>query len=179
MLQKYNKWTVARIFFDDPYPEGGGFGLRELSRKTDLAPTSVKRYLTELESKGFVKQARHRAQKIPLYSANVESERYIFYKKIHMLTSLVESDLLSFLTETCQPGMIILFGPAAKGEYTRTSDIDLYVQCKERMLNLKPFEKKLGRSIHVLFAEQFDELSPELKNNLINGVKLQGYLKVF
>ena len=47
MLQNYNKYKVLKIFFEDPQPEGIGFQLREISRKINLAPISVKRYLEE------------------------------------------------------------------------------------------------------------------------------------
>ena len=77
------------------------------------------------------------------------------------------------------PEVIVLFGSAAKGEDIKTSDIDLFIQCKERKIELEKFEKKINRRISLFFAEDFSDLSGELRNNLINGIKLKGYLKVF
>jgi len=37
----------------------------------------------------------------------------------------------------------------------------------------------LDTTISLLFSEDFGELSNELKNNILNGVILKGYLKVF
>ena len=67
MLQNYNKWKVLGLFFDDPLPEGGGFQLREISRKVKIAPTSVKNYLKELETEGLILKSKHRVHGFPLY----------------------------------------------------------------------------------------------------------------
>jgi predicted nucleotidyltransferase len=76
------------------------------------------------------------------------------------------------------PDAIILFGSASKGEDIKGSDIDLYVQCNEKKLELSKYEKKLNRKINLFFEKNFDKLSSELKQNIINGDKLKGFLKV-
>ncbi len=177
MLQKYNKWVVVRQFFDDPIPEGG-FSLREISRKAKIAPTSVKKYLKELEKEGFIARTRNR-QGFPVYSANRENEGYVFYKRINTLSTIYESGLLDYLYKTCMPDAIVLFGSAARGEDIKGSDIDLFLLCKEKKVELQQFEKNTGRSINILFSENFDSLSAELKNNILNGIKLKGYIKAF
>lgn len=179
MLQNYNKWRVLGVFFDNPLPEEGGFQLRELSREANLAPASVKRYLKELEAEGLIKETKQRVQGFPLYSANWEDERFLFYKKINNLVALAESGVISLINDECLPNAIVLFGSAAKGEDVKGSDIDLFVQSTPKKIGLDKFEKKLGRHISLLFAGNLNELSEELRNNIINGVKLKGYLKVF
>ncbi len=52
MLQSYNKWKVLKVFFENPLPKDAGFQLREISRITSLATTSVKLYLNELIKDG-------------------------------------------------------------------------------------------------------------------------------
>ena len=77
------------------------------------------------------------------------------------------------------PQVIILFGSASKGEDLKESDIDLFIQSKEVKINLKPYENKLNKKINIFFNENFNNLSEELKDNIINGTILKGYLKVF
>jgi len=183
MLQNYNRWRILRIFFDDPNPKGG-FQLREISRKAGIAPTSVKRYLNELSREGkhgypLVIKSKHRVHGYPLYWANRDSELFLFYKKIDTIIRFRESGLLDFLWDSCMPETIILFGSAARGEDLKDSDIDIFAQCRERRLNLTEYEKRTGRRINVLFAENFNKLSGELKNNILNGIVLKGYLKAF
>jgi len=58
------------------------------------------------------------------------------------------------------------------------SDIDLFVQAKERSINLLKFERKLKHKLNLYFEEDLNKMSSELFNNIINGIKLSGYLKL-
>ena len=178
MLQNYNKWTVLKLFFDNPLPETA-FQLREISRKSNLAPKSVKRYLIELEKEDLIIKHRHRIHKYPVYKANRDNENFKFFKTINTLIIIRESGLLELLNNECMPAAIVLFGSAAKGEDLEDSDLDIFCRCKYKKLDLKKYEKKIKRKINLLFEENFNKLSDELKNNIINGIKLKGYLKVF
>lgn len=184
MLQKYNRWRVLEVFFDDPNPRGAGFQLREISRKANLAPTSVKIYLDELSGNGrwgypLVNKANHRIYGYPVYWANRASELFRFFKKIDMIISIQESGLLNYLSEKCMPDVIVLFGSASRGEDLKDSDVDLYLQCRERQLELQTYEVEIKRKIRILFDAKFNKLSGELRNNILNGIILKGYLKVF
>jgi len=188
LLQKYNKWKVLRVFFDDPNPKGAGFQLREISRKAGLAPTSVKMCLDELSKEpgpgkrraGYplIIKDRHRIHGYPVYWANRASELFRFYKKTDMTLLIMESGLLEFLDEKCMPDAIVLFGSASRGEDVKDSDVDLYLQCKKKPLSLDKYEKTLNRRVQIFFEEKFNKLSPELRNNILNGIILKGYLKV-
>jgi predicted nucleotidyltransferase len=179
MLQKDNRHKILKLFFEDPLPKGIGFQLREISRKAKLAPTSVKRYLNELEKEKLIIKKKHRIHNYPIYYANRENEYFMFLKKIDMIQSIKESGLLDYLKNICMPDAIILFGSASRGEDIKDSDIDLFLLCKEKKLDLEKYEKGLKRKINIFFESNFDKLSKELKNNIINGVILEGYLKVF
>ena len=179
MLQKNNKYKILRIFFDNPLPKGIGFQLREMSRKVNIAPASVKIYLNELEKEKLIIKEKHRIYNYPVYYANRDNEEFRFLKRLDNMMKIKESGLLDYLTESCMPGVIILFGSSSLGEDIKESDIDLFVMCKEEKIDLDKFEKKLNRKINIFFTENFNTLSKELKNNIINGIILKGYLKVF
>ncbi len=179
MLQKDNRHRILEIFFEDPLPKGIGFQLREISRKISLAPASVKRYLGELEKERLIVKEKHRIHGYPIYYANKDNENFIFLKKIDNIIRIEESGLLNYLLDSCMPDTIILFGSASKGEDLKDSDMDLFLLCKEKKLDLNQYEKKLNRRINLFFSEDFKKLSKELKNNVINGIILKGYLKVF
>lgn len=178
MVKKDNAQRVLELFFDDPLPEGIGFQLREISRKIDLAPKSVKAYLEKLESENLIMKKEHRIQKYPVYYAKRDNDHFRFLKKLNMIRRIKESGLLGYLDDTCMPDVIILFGSASKGEDIRDSDVDIYLECKEKKLDLRKYEKKLQRKLSLFFEKNFDKLSAELKQNIINGDKLKGYLQV-
>ncbi len=177
MLKKDNITKLLETFFDDPLPEGG-FQLREISRKIDLAPKSVKLYLEELKKEDLIFKKEHRIHKYPVYYANRDNNYFKFLKRLNIVRRIKESGLLDYLDKSCMPDAIVLFGSASEGEDGKDSDIDLYLQCKEIKLDLKQYERKIKRKISLFFEENFDKLSNELKKNIINGDKLKGYLKI-
>lgn len=179
MLQKDNRNKVLSIFFENPSPKGIGFQLREISKKVNVAPPSVKRYLDELEKEGLIFQEKHRIHNYPTYLANRDSEYFKLLKKLDTLKTIKESGLLDHINDRCMPDVIILFGSAAKGEDLKESDIDIFLQCKERKIELGKYELQLSRKINLFFSEEFNKLSKELKNNIINGIILKGYIKLF
>lgn len=177
MLKKDNLYKVLEVFFDDPIPTGIGFQLREISRKINLAPKSVKIYLDELEKEKLIIKKKHRIHDYPVYYANRDYNYFKFLKRLDIIRTIKESGLLDYLDENCMPDVIILFGSASKGEDVKDSDIDLFLQCDEKKLNFKKYEKELKRKINLFFEKNFDKLSDELKKNIINGTILMGYLK--
>ena len=179
MLQKDNRYKILRIFFDNPSPKGIGFQLREISRKVAVAPPSVKKYLNELVKEGLVIKIKHRIHGYPVYYANRDNEEFKFLKRMDIVIKIKESGLIDCLSENCMPDVIILFGSASKGEDLKESDIDLFVLSSKEKIDLSQFEKKLNRKINIFFSNSFDKLSKELKNNIVNGIILKGYLKVF
>lgn len=177
MLKKDNLYRVLEIFFDDPLPTGIGFQLREISRKINLAPKSVKLYLDDIEKENLIIRKEHRIHKYPVYVANTDNNYFKFLKRLDIQRKIRDSGLLDYLWDSSMPEVIILYGSASIGEDTKESDIDLYLQCKEKKLELGKFEKKLKRKINLFFERDFDKLSDELKMNIINGDILAGYLK--
>ncbi len=113
------------------------------------------------------------------YLANWDNPAFKRLMKSRTLDLISESGLLDYLFDSCQPSAVVIYGSALRGEDTAQSDIDLYVQAKSRKVDLSKYEKALGRSIQPLFEPDFDKIGKELRNNIINGVVLQGYLKVF
>lgn len=179
MLQKDNRHKVLRLFFEDPLPKGIGFQLREISRKVDIAPTSVKRYLSDLEKESLIVKAKHRIYGYPVYYANRDNEDFKFLKKIDNIIRVKESGLLGYLSDKCMPDIIILFGSASRGEDLKDSDIDIFILSKKEKLDITKYEKILNRKIELFFSSNLNKLSKELRNNILNGFILKGYVKVF
>lgn len=173
MLGKYNKLKVARVFFEMPLKQ---WRLRELCRTVQISPASVSRYLKELQKEGLAEQ-----RKDPFLSWRAKREREVFksWKRWTLALDLTSKGLVDQIVKTCLPDAVILFGSAARGEDVEASDIDIAVISEEKPIDLKKFEMVIHRKITVLFCPKFNELSPELKNNILNGIILYGYLKVF
>ena len=172
MLQDYNRYKILKIFLDNPTES---FRLRELSRLSKIAPPSVMNYLKSFEEQELIKKYEKRG--IPFYQALRDNDDFILYKKISIFYELNNSGLIDFLWQELSPEAIILYGSYAKGESTEDSDIDIFIIGKEKEINIKKFEEKLGKEIHLMF-DQLKNIHKELKNNLVNGIVLKGYLKI-
>lgn len=161
------------LFFEEP---SRNFQIREISRLKNMAVTSVKKYLEELQAEDLIKKDRKTLY--PSYVANQQNRLFNIHKQQLIIFKLYSSGLIDYLEDKLNPRSIILFGSAGKGEYYKKSDIDIYIQANEENINLRKFEGILKHKINLFFEEDLNKLSKELFNNIINGVKLSGYLKL-
>tara|TARA_Y100000310_G_scaffold151291_1_gene150864 strand:- start:3975 stop:4514 length:540 start_codon:yes stop_codon:yes gene_type:complete len=176
MLQKSSMSKTVGIFFINPTKE---HYLLDISRNINLAHTSVKKNLTKLTKQELIIETVEKRgnRKFPIYKANINNKLFNKNKSIYNLNSLLESNLINFIEENLMPKSIVLFGSYARGEDIENSDIDLFVECKKEMLNIEKFEKRLKRKVELHFNEKFTSYSKELKNNIINGIVLSGFLE--
>ena len=173
MLQNYNRYKILQEFFDAPRK---GFHIRELSRQIRLAQISVINHLNALCKEGLL--IKEKGDIYNVFKAHRENTAFKLLKQQNMVWRLHTSRLMSYLEETLHPTCVVLFGSASRGEDAEESDIDLFVQAGEAMLDVEKYERVLKRKINVLFEADLKELNKELLNNIINGDVLSGYLKV-
>jgi len=174
MLDKYNKYKALKLFLDFPTEN---FRLREIARLTKISPPSIMNYLKEFEKDLLIKKQIKR--NIPFYIALRDNSNFILYKKISILFELNHCGLIDYLWDKLSPQAIILYGSFARGESIEGSDIDLFILGKEKHIEVKEYENKLNKKVHLFFKESLKELPVGLKNNLLNGVILKGYIQVF
>ncbi len=173
MIQNNSRWLVLKQFMDDPMK---GFLVREMGRSIKLAPISVKAHIKSLEKEGLVKETKGLYRQ---YSANFDNEEFRFYKIINSLITIRESGLIRFLEQKIAPEAIILFGSASKGEDLAGSDIDLFLEAEAEEIDLAPYEKKLGKKIQLFMHKDINKVPKELRNNIINGIKIGGYITLW
>ncbi len=178
MLQKSSTWKALEIFFIHPTK---AHYLMDISRTIKLAHTSVKKSLDELVRIGLVRKSVEKKgrRRFPLYAAKNDAALFRRQKLVYNLSSLFEAGIADFIEEKVSPKSIVLFGSYAKGEDTEESDIDVFVECRQEKLDLKPFERKLGRKIQLHFSENFADYPKELRSNIINGFVLSGFLDAY
>lgn len=174
MLQECSILRVANVFFREPTKM---HYLTAISKSVDLAHTSVKQHLEDLEKQGIIRKTVEKRGKrlFPSYTANIQQQEYRHYKQAHNLHSIQK--LTRYLADTLMPRCIILFGSYQRGEDDEESDVDLFIECKKKPVNLQQYEKEIRRKIQIHFNEDFTTYPSELKNNIINGIVLHGYLE--
>lgn len=176
MLQKSSMYKTLEMFFISPTKN---HYLMDISRQVKIAHTSVKKNLDELVKKNLLIMVVEKKgnRKFPFYKANLDNKEFKEYKKIYNISSILKSNLIEYIEQEIMPKSIVLFGSYQRGEDIEESDIDLFIECKPENLNLKLYEKKLKRKIQLHFNDNFNLYSKELKNNIINGIVLSGFLE--
>lgn len=164
---------IMKLFFENPSKR---FQIRGIARELKASKTAVSHHIKSLLKKKLILKVNKGI--FPSFAASNTSEIYRFYKKQYFIERIIESGILGYIEKEASPRCIILFGSFAKAEYDIKSDIDLFVQAEDTIVELSKFEKKLGHKINILFAPDLKKLSPELLNNIINGIKLRGYIKI-
>jgi len=168
MLQKCGYNRVLEVFFKEPTKV---HFIREISRRINLATTSVKKYIEELSNENLVIQKESGPFKG--YVANRENEKFLFYKQIYNLYSLYE--LKMKIIQEIGPRAIILFGSYQRGEDIEQSDIDVAVLTKvTKEINVKKFEDYLKRGIHITYIQDINKIEKNLQGNLKNGWVIYG-----
>ncbi|MBI4143825.1 nucleotidyltransferase domain-containing protein [Candidatus Woesearchaeota archaeon] len=173
MIHKWSRYAVLELFFDFPRKK---WLVRELSRTARIATTSVRIHLNELLKDEII--IKERDGLYPSFSANRQNEYYKMLKKQNTVLRIYLTGIIHIIEKATYPKCVVLFGSASRGEDDETSDIDLFVQSKQVPVPLQQYEKKLKRTISLLFEPDIKELGAELINNIINGEVLYGYLKV-
>lgn len=168
MVKKDTYEALLNIFFDNP---SKGFHLRELARMVHISHPAVKIYLDEIKKCDIlIRTASHtyQASRSPSYSQS---------RRINILQRLQGLGLVSYLVKELTPRAIILFGSASRGEDVEQSDIDLFIDCPKRDLELHRYEKGLHRKINITFGD-IKRLNKEFLNSVINGVILYGGIEL-
>lgn len=167
MGQINQKWDRLLTFIFE-YPEES-FTVREAAKASGIPSSTIQRYLQRLQQEGILTKE----------NSLVKSSYVKFKKAFHLINKIFTSGLISYLEEKLTPSVIVIFGSVRKGEYIDESDIDIFIEStRTGKLNLHPFERKLGHHIQTFLHKDIRELPTPLFHNVLNGIKVSGYLKV-
>ena len=165
--------VLVQQFFNYPMRP---FGVRELSRTLHLNTKTIMKQLQQLRKQQVIVKVHERGR-FPHYEANRLSRQYKIVKSNALMNEIAQSGLFDFLEQELRPKAIVVFGSVQKGTYLKHSDIDIFIQGREKKIDLSAFEQKLGKDIQLLFEEDLNNLSTGLRNNIINGNTISGALQ--
>jgi len=158
---------------------GESFNARNLSLHLKVSQPGIAKALPALEKYGFVSVTKDKNSKRISIVLNRDNPLVIGMKRSDNIRLLYESGLAEFLREKFPSQAVIVFGSFAKGEDTKNSDIDIAViGAKSKTINLRNFEIKLMKEIRINFYKSFKEISNELRNNILGGILLSGWVEI-
>lgn len=173
MYKEIYNYKILKLFFNRP---NSVMYIREIARLIGLHPNTVLKDVKILVKENILIQNKKKI--ITELQANLESSKYVFYKRLYNIESIFDSDLLGYLIDKYNsPDTIVLYGSYSLGEDNEKGDIDIAVITKRRLnLDYSRFEKRLKRNVHIV--EIKENINKGLKNNIRNGVILYGRLSI-
>jgi len=170
------KRRITEYFFTNPTAK---LRVRQIEREVKVPLPSAIRYAKELEKEEILKSIVTAG--VNMYSADRTSSNFLLGKRLHNLRSLFSSGMVDFLTTELNNPAIAVFGSYSKGEDIEDSDVDIYIETKNRKeLDFGKFEKKLHRKIQAFRYGNINKVeNKNLANNIINGMVINGHIEVF
>lgn len=159
-------------FFEDCYRR---INVREYARIIKKSPPTASKLLNKYFKEGILKKEEY--LNYMFFHANIESQKFTDLSKIYWKNKL--KDLIEYLGKNIVDPTIILFGSLSKSEVKKDSDIDLGIFANKKELDLSVYERKLKRNIQIFWFKSIKDVKDkELANNIINGFKLKGNLRL-
>lgn len=157
---------------------GMTFNLRRIALNLKVSLTAVKKSLNLLQKEGLVDVEKDPESKQLSITLNKKNPKVFSFKRIENLKIIYESGIVEYLSDIFPGSAIMLFGSYSYGEDNVKSDIDIaIVGSKEKSVNLIKFEKVLEKDIALHFYKGLRNINKNLRNNIINGIVLEGGVK--
>ena len=154
---------------------GMTFTERSLANNLKVSPTAVSNSLEVLEKHELLIVKKDEESGRLSIGLNKDNSRVFFMKRVENFGFIYESGFADYISERFPGCTIILFGSYSFGEDTVGSDIDIaIIGASKKSLNTEKFEKILERSISINFYDNFNEIKKPLRENILNGIVING-----
>lgn len=152
----------------------------DLVKATGLSRERVNYFLKMLLKEKMISRIKP-CGKMPYYVANRSSFAFREQKRLAGLQKLTE--LFEHISSIEEIKTAIIFGSFSRGDWNKSSDIDIFVYGKVMQFDKKTFENKLKHEIQLFsFDNSKDikrQLDPLLIPNIIKGFNVKGSLDPF
>lgn len=150
--------------------------LREIARIINKSHSTVLRKINKLLKENILDYEKQGKNKIFFIKNNLKSKNYIYSAEIHKLNKLLKkypelTIIFEEIKKNFKKGMIILFGSYAKETPKKNSDIDIYLETKNK--NIKEKIQEINSKINVKIGE-FNTNSLLIKEIIKNHIIIKG-----
>ncbi len=170
---------MKELFFNDTLRR---WHFEALLRESGLSRERVHYFLKELLQEKFVIRVKKKG-KMPYYLADRDSAKFRSEKRLYGLTLLEQSGLFENLNSSKGIKTAILFGSFARGDWSKSSDIDLFIYGDDREFQKGFYETKLHRDIQIFTYQDKKtlkkNLDPTIIPNIAKGFFITGSIEPF
>jgi len=149
---------------------------RALAKRLDINHMTVMRNLKELVRENVLEFRKEGRNKVYFLKKNMEARNYELISELYKLNKTLEkySELrqtIKNIQQNKEIGLAVLFGSYARGTANKNSDIDVFIETKNR--NLKKELELLNSRLSVKIGE-YDRSSPLIKEIEKNHIIIKG-----
>ena len=150
--------------------------VRGIAKKLNTSHSTVSRKLNSLKKEKVIDYRKEGKNKIFFLKKNLIAKNYVFQAEANKLIKLLRKCpelriIFEEIIKKTDEKLIILFGSYAKGIAKKSSDIDLYIETKDR--NTKKIVEEINSRISVKIGP-FDVKSPLIKEIIKDHVIIKG-----
>jgi predicted nucleotidyltransferase len=149
---------------------------RALAKMLDTNHMTVIRNLKELVSENVLEFRKEGRNKVYFLKKSMEARNYAFISELYKLNKILKNypelrKTIKNIQQNKKIGLAVLFGSYARGTANKNSDIDIFIETKDR--KLKQELELLNSRLSVKIGE-YDRSSPLIKEIEKNHVILKG-----
>ncbi|MBI2671324.1 nucleotidyltransferase domain-containing protein [Candidatus Woesearchaeota archaeon] len=167
------KDKIKGLFFNETLRR---WHFEDIVKESYISRERVNYFLKELLREGFIKRIKPRYKR-PYYLTNRESIRFRSEKKIYGIRIIEQSGLFDHLNSLNNIKTAILFGSFSRGNWNKSSDIDLFLYGDDKDFDKGMFEKKIKREIQLFSYKDIKkmkkEIDPRLFQNIVKGFNIK------
>jgi len=149
---------------------------RALAKRLEINHMTVIRNLKELVNENVLEFRKEGRNKVYFLKKNMEARNYELISELYKLNKTLEKypelrQTIKNIQQNKEIGLAVLFGSYARGTANKNSDIDVFIETKDR--NLKKELELLNSRLSVKIGE-YDRSSPLIKEIEKNHVIIKG-----
>ncbi|MEK6938020.1 MAG: nucleotidyltransferase domain-containing protein [Nanoarchaeota archaeon] len=173
------KEKLKALFFTEALRK---WHFEQLIKESKISRERVNTYLKELLKEKLILRKKEKG-KMPYYLAQTESDHFRQEKRLYGLRMLEKSGLFEYLNSLPEIKTAIIFGSFSRGDWNKSSDVDLFIYGNIKKLNIREIRDKLKKEIQLFGYNNSDEIKKELAEgviaNIVKGFNIKNSLEPF
>lgn len=168
--------SVLNLFFERPTKQ---WHFEEILKEARISRPQASRWLKAFTEQGIAKRVKPKG-KMPYYIGEYENPSYQTKKKLFALNQMEANGMLTHLASLKKAESVILFGSMSRWDWTKESDIDLFIYGDPEGFDKGAFRKKTHRQIELFTCKNKQEIksmNPALMRSITEGYIIKGNLQ--
>lgn len=168
--------VLALILGNSPFKE---WHFREVVKEAKVTKAVANKWLKKYVKDGLLRYAKQKGR-FPYFTVGSNNNVYSSLKRIYVLEQFHKCGLIPKLLSLKDAQTVIIFGSMARGDWYKSSDIDIFVLGDITDFDKNIYQSRLHRNLELhIFQDKKDisKVKTGLIKNIINGYVIKGQIQ--